>query len=126
MSAFLGDWEPICAYLERFMEPIPSHGTHYHELDDASATFQHIAIWTLLQFSESGGEAMRKRLLARAHLMQLVRNLQSYTTDEEVIQLTGRTLRLLGVEGGGSVGGDGTGHRGVSSASGNSNSNRSN
>ena len=100
VTHFLSEWDHICAYLERFLEPVPassSHGTHYHEQDDAAATFQHIAVWTLLQFCEKG-EPLRVRLLQRPHLIRLVQNLESVNQDEEVQMLTARVLTQLGVD----------------------------
>lgn len=55
---FLAEWDNICAYLERFLEPVPKQSTHYYERDEAAITFQHIAIWTLLQFCEKGGTSL--------------------------------------------------------------------
>lgn len=61
MQPFVEEWTGICAYLERFLEPVPgnSSSSAYHEQDEAVATFQHIAIWTVLQFCEKGRRRMR-------------------------------------------------------------------
>jgi hypothetical protein len=52
----LDNWNEISEYLIRFLEPLPIGNTHYHEIDEAASTFQHIAIWTVLQFCEKGGK----------------------------------------------------------------------
>lgn len=96
MTPFLKDWDPICSYLERFLEPIPISGTHYHEMDEASGTFQHIAIWTLLQFCEQG-DKIRKKIQERPQLTRLVQNVAAVTNDEEVLQLAQRVLTALGL-----------------------------
>jgi vacuolar protein 8 len=96
MAPFVAEWDGICTYLERFLEPIPANGTHYHERDEAAATFQHIAIWTLLQFCE-GGEDMRTRLLKRPHLIRLLHQLEIISQDEEVEELSHRVKIHLGI-----------------------------
>lgn len=97
VSPFIAQWSEICSYLERFLEPVANNGTHYNEADEAVGTFQHIAVWTMLQLCEKG-PAMRQKLLERTHLIKLVQNISVYNQDEEVAQLTMRVLKELGLE----------------------------
>jgi vacuolar protein 8 len=98
LDPFLAEWDSVCAYLERFLEPIPTSNntTHYHEMDEAAGTFQHIAVWTLLQFCEKD-ERVCHKIREHGHLVKLVENVNGYSVDEEVRSLSSRVLSLLGI-----------------------------
>lgn len=96
LDPFLREWDAVCTYLERFLEPIPTTSTHYHEMDEVAGTFQHIAVWTLLQFCEKD-ESMCERVTSRGHLVKLIQNVNGYSIDEEVLALSSRILGLLGL-----------------------------
>lgn len=95
VKPFLQEWDSICLYLERFLEPIPSSTTHYHEVDEAAGTFQHIAMWTILQFCEKSDETIIEKIKSRPQLVRLIRGITS-NADEEVQILTKRVLDILG------------------------------
>jgi len=94
---FIRDWkEPdggIHGYLTRF-------------LDSGDPTFQHIAIWTLLQLLESDDAALAELISKSDDIVQLVkrisdRNIESddEEVDEgegEVVALARRSLEILG------------------------------
>lgn len=50
---FVGYWTQILSYLSRFLSPPSTR--EYSDIDETASTFQHIAIWTILQFCESDG-----------------------------------------------------------------------
>jgi len=96
-SIFIQDWtEPnggIHGYLKRF-------------LASGDATFQHIAIWTLLQLLESEDKKLINLIGKSEEIVQMIKTIadkQVESDDEgeedgegEVIQLAQRSLQLLG------------------------------
>lgn len=96
-SIFIQDWtEPnggIHGYLQRF-------------LASGDATFQHIAIWTLLQLIESEDKKLISLIGKSEEIVQMIKTIsdkQIESDDEgeedgegEVIQLAQRSLQLLG------------------------------
>jgi vacuolar protein 8 len=96
-SIFIQDWnEPnggIHGYLSRF-------------LASGDATFQHIAIWTLLQLLESEDKKLISLIGKSEEIVQMIQRIaetQIESDDEneedgegEVIQLAQRSLSLLG------------------------------
>ncbi len=96
-SIFIQDWtQPnggIQGYLKRF-------------LASGDATFQHIAIWTLLQLLESEDKKLISLIGQSEEIVQMIKTIsdkQVESDDEgeedgegEVVQLAQRSLRLLG------------------------------
>jgi len=96
-SIFIQDWsEPnggIHGYLSRF-------------LASGDATFQHIAIWTLLQLLESEDKKLISLIGKSEDIVQMIKTIadtQVESDDEgdedsdgEVVQLAQRSLQLLG------------------------------
>jgi vacuolar protein 8 len=96
-SIFIQDWtEPnggIHGYLKRF-------------LASGDATFQHIAIWTLLQLLESEDKKLISLIGKSEEIVQMIKTIadtQIESDDEgeedgegEVVQLAQRSLQLLG------------------------------
>jgi vacuolar protein 8 len=96
-SIFIQDWlEPnggVHGYLKRF-------------LASGDATFQHIAIWTLLQLLESEDKKLISLIGKSEEIVQMIKTIsdkQIESDDEseedgegEVIQLAQRSLQLLG------------------------------
>ena len=100
-SIFIQDWtEPnggIHGYLKRF-------------LASGDATFQHIAIWTLLQLLESEDKKLISLIGKSEEVVQMIKTIadkQVESDDEgeedggegEVVQLAQRSLQLLGQSG---------------------------
>jgi vacuolar protein 8 len=73
-SLFLDSWNQpsggIHGYLARF-------------LASRDATFQHIAIWTLLQLLESGDENLLETINKAEDVMQMVREISEKTVESE-------------------------------------------
>ena len=97
-SVFIGNWEEpnggIHGYLHRF-------------LDSGDATFQHIAIWTMLQLLESEDSKLRDKIGQATDVIQMIRTIsEKHPEDEgykdesedgegEVVALARRSLELL-------------------------------
>lgn len=87
-------------------------------LDSGDGTFQHIAIWTLLQLLESEDKKLIEKIKESGDLVGMVRsiaerNVESDHEDDgedgegEVVSLAKRCAEELGVGSGGSGGGKG-------------------
>ncbi len=96
-SIFIQDWaQPdggIQGYLRRF-------------LASGDPTFQHIAIWTLLQLLESGDEKLVGMIGKSEEIVQMIKTISDKTIESddedaeegegEVVALARRSLELLG------------------------------
>ena len=89
------------------MEPNAGiHGYMSRFLDSGDPTFQHIAVWTLLQLLESEDSRLINTIRRSEDIVQMVRNIagKSIESDEaegedglgEVVALAQRCLELLG------------------------------
>lgn len=92
---FVKDWkEPsggIHGYLKRFLE-------------SNDPTFQHIAIWTLLQLLESDDEKLKSLIRESSEIVSMIRDIADRNVDSddegddgeaEVVQLARRSADLL-------------------------------
>ena len=93
MNPFIKEWDAIASYLERFLQPASSDAHTNPELEETASTFQHISVWTILQFCEN--EGMKKKLLQRKELVKRLQNIQHCNQDDEVLQLANRAVAIL-------------------------------
>jgi vacuolar protein 8 len=92
MESFLENWDGIISYIVRFLEPdFPENINEEKSENFNSGTFQHIAVWTILQFCEKG-DTFCKKLSENKHLVTLIKNLKLYNTDDEVLLLRQRVI----------------------------------
>ncbi|KAF2396813.1 ARM repeat-containing protein [Trichodelitschia bisporula] len=102
-------------FLQKWTEPRGGvHGYLTRFLESEDATFQHIAIWTLLQLLESGDERLVGRIRDSEGIVGMVRRIAEKAVsvegdgageeedegDGEVVGLARRCLELLGLGGG--------------------------
>jgi len=96
-SIFIQDWEEpsggVHGYLSRF-------------LASGDATFQHIAIWTLLQLLESEDKKLMNLIAKSEDVVEMIKQIANQQIESEnefddddegeVVNLAGRCLELLG------------------------------
>jgi len=114
LSSKVGDYTP---FLNHWIQPSGGiEGYLNRFLASGDPTFQHIAIWTLLQLLESEDENLIKRIQESKDIVEMVQGIsergvdsvsdgEEYDGDEdgegEVVGLARRCLEVLGVGGGG-------------------------
>jgi len=87
LSSKADDYSPFNAVWEKPAGGLHGYLVRFLESDDT--TFQHIAVWTLIQLLESGNRDLEQHIRESPHLLQLVRQLQSredgsHTAEEDV------------------------------------------
>ena len=89
---FIEKWADVCDYLERFIDTGRNRlGT---EDEETTSTFQHIAVWTILQFCEND-PIFKEKLMKRMKIVNALRSMHQVNRDEEVLQLVQRILSFL-------------------------------
>ncbi|KAG8530405.1 Vacuolar protein 8 [Bacidia gigantensis] len=106
LSSKVGDYS---VFLKNWSEPNGGiHGYLYRFLDSGDPTFQHIAIWTLLQLLEAEDPNLASHISEAEDVLKMIkaiseRNVESDDEGEdgegEVVALARRSLELLGTSG---------------------------
>mgnify|MGYP002759236356 FL=1 len=75
LSSKADDYAPFNAVWDKPAGGIHGYLVRFLESDDT--TFQHIAVWTLIQLLESGNAELEQHIRDSPHLLALVRQLQN-------------------------------------------------